>query len=131
MNELGISRESLAKILLIIDKMKEDNESTPILVEGKRDEKALQELGFEGKIIVLNSGHTLANLADRVSKNYRKIIILTDWDKKGSYLAGRLFNLLRDNDVFCDMEYRRKLGFYLGSHIFTVEELSMLSEKVI
>ncbi len=131
MNEFGISKESLAKIMLIIDEMKGDNENTPILVEGKRDKKALEELGFEGKIIVLNSGHTLASLADRISKKYRKIIILTDWDKKGSYLAGRLFNLLRDNDVICDMEYRRKLGFYLGSHISTVEELAMLSEKVI
>jgi len=131
MNNFGISEESLAKIMAIIDDMREDNESTPILVEGKRDKKALKELGFEGDIIVLNSGYTLADVADAISKKYRKIIILTDWDKKGSYLAGRIFNLLRDNDVICNLEYRRKLGFYLGPHISTVEELSMFSEKII
>ncbi len=131
MNNFGISRESLDKVYQILDEMKADNENIPILVEGKRDKKALQELGFEGDIIILNSGHTLANIADWISEKHKKIIILTDWDKKGSYLAGRLFNLLRDNDVVCNMEYRRKLGFYLGSHISTVEELSMLSEKVI
>jgi len=85
----------------------------------------------EGDIIVLNSGYTLVDVADEISKKYRKIIILTDWDKKGSYLAGRIFNLLRDNDVICNLEYRRKLGFYLGPHISTVEELSMFSEKII
>ena len=126
MNNFGISEESLAKIMAIIDDMREDNESMPILVEGKRDKKALQELGFEGDIIVLNSGYTLADVADVISKKYRKIIILTDWDKKGSYLAGRIFNLLRDNDVICNLEYRRKLGFYLGPHISTVEELASL-----
>jgi len=131
MNNFGISEESLAKIIAIIDDMREDNESMPILVEGKRDKKALQELGFEGDIIVLNSGYTLADVADAISKKYRKIIILTDWDKKGSYLAGRIFNLLRDNDVICNLEYRRKLGFYLGPHISTVEELSIFSEKII
>ncbi len=128
----GLPPESLEKIIGILDEMREDNNSVPILVEGRRDRRALVALGFKGEIIVLNSGKSLSNLADKIASSYGELIILTDWDKKGSYLAGRIFNLLRDNDVVCNLEYRRKLGFYLGSHISTVEELSFLSsEKII
>ena len=129
---LGLPDESLEKILRILDEMREDNSTVPILVEGRRDKDALVNLGFEGDIIVLNSGKSLVNLVDEIARSYKKLIILTDWDEKGSYLAGRVFNLMRDSDVLCNLDYRRKLGFYLGSHISTVEELSFLnSEKII
>jgi 5S rRNA maturation endonuclease (ribonuclease M5) len=128
----GLNEESLINIWKIIEEMRCENASIPILVEGKRDKMALRTLGFEGEIITINSGKTLTSLADNIAQSYRNVIILTDWDKKGNYLAGRIFNLLRDNDVICDLEYRRKLGFYLGPHISTVEEIASLpSEKVI
>ncbi|AGB04950.1 small primase-like protein with Toprim domain [Aciduliprofundum sp. MAR08-339] len=122
----GISQESMEKIESILEDMRVENVQTPILVEGKRDREALRTLGMEGEIITVNMGKSLSDLADFIASRHFKVIILTDWDRKGSYLAGKLFTLLRDNDVICNMEYRRKLGFYVGAHISSVEELASL-----
>ncbi len=119
----GLPQESLQKIEDLIEELKEANLSVPVLVEGKRDLAALRELGLEGEILLVNSGKNLVDLSDLIAKRYSEIIILTDWDRKGSYLAGKMFTLLRDNGVLCNMEYRRKIGFYAGSLISTVEEL--------
>ncbi len=118
-----IPEESLKRIEAILEDFREENLRAPIIVEGKRDEDALRTLGFRGEIIRINSGSSLVSFAQRISMEYKRVIILTDWDRTGSFLAGRLYELLRDNDVLCDMEFRRKLGFYAGSLISTVEEL--------
>jgi len=121
-----LSEDILEKIEALISQAKIENYNTPILVEGRKDREALRLLGFRGVILLLNKGKSLSALADSIAMKYEKIIILTDWDKKGNYLAERMKALLEDDDVECDMEFRRKLSSLLGSHITTVEELVSL-----
>ena len=118
-----LSGDILEKVEEIISEAKIMNYDTPILVEGRKDREALRLLGFKGIILLINKGKSLSNVADNIAMKYEKIIILTDWDKKGNFLAERMKVLLEDNDVECDMEIRRKLSSLLRSHITTVEEL--------
>jgi 5S rRNA maturation endonuclease (ribonuclease M5) len=59
----------------------------PILVEGKRDEEALKELGIKGSIIrVRQYRKKIFELGEELS-SYRSVIVLTDFDKEGEVLA--------------------------------------------
>jgi len=59
----------------------------PILVEGKRDEGALKELGIKGRIIrVRQYRKKVFELGEELS-SYKSVIVLTDFDKEGEHLA--------------------------------------------
>jgi 5S rRNA maturation endonuclease (ribonuclease M5) len=59
----------------------------PVLVEGKRDEEALKELGVKGRIIrVRQYRKKLFELGEELS-SYKSIIVLADFDKEGEDLA--------------------------------------------
>jgi len=118
-----LSEDALRRVEGILQEMRDENMIAPVLVEGRRDEEALRKLDFQGEIILINSGISLPDLSQRIAKRYGKVMLLTDWDRKGSYLAGKLYTLLRDLGVSVNMEYRRLLKFYTGSEISTVEEL--------
>ena len=54
----------------------------PIVVEGKRDTKALRELGIVRHVIELNDGTSVLSTVERIfqnSGNSSEFIILTDW----------------------------------------------------
>ncbi len=52
-----------------------NKESSPIIVEGKKDTSALKSIGVMGKIFELNKFQGMADFSDHVSK-FEKIIIL-------------------------------------------------------
>ena len=111
------SLEDLEKALL---ELREKNKSVPILVEGDKDIEALHKLDIKGEILSVNMGTSLTNFCDRISHEYKDIIILTDWDKKG----GRLCHTIRKNlegRVNCNAKYREL--FARNAMIRTVEGL--------
>ena len=118
------SRDIYEKFENLISYAREKNEYFPVIVEGIRDEKALKEMGFEGKIIKINVGENLVDFSDDLSKKYNRVIILLDWDRKGDYLTRKLQSFLEANGVVCDLEIRRKLKSLLGSYITSIEEFS-------
>lgn len=63
----------------------------PILIEGRKDEEALQNLGITGNFIkVSGSGLKLFEIAENAVKLSSRVIILTDFDRKGNELAKKL-----------------------------------------
>lgn len=74
------------------------NKSIPIIVEGEKDELSLRKLGFKGMILKLNVGLSVFNFCERLT-DYPVIIILTDWDRKGKELHGKLKNALEANGI--------------------------------
>ncbi len=55
-----------------------------ILVEGKRDRMALEELRFTGDVKLLNRGWPIEKVVVDLIENYsEKPIILMDWDRTG------------------------------------------------
>jgi 5S rRNA maturation endonuclease (ribonuclease M5) len=59
----------------------------PVLVEGKRDEGALKELGVEGRIIrVRQYRKKIFELGEELS-SFKSVMVLTDFDREGEDLA--------------------------------------------
>jgi 5S rRNA maturation endonuclease (ribonuclease M5) len=100
--------ERLEELDRLIEELAEAN--VPIIVEGKRDTKALRSLGIAGEIIELNQGVGIVEFCEGVARAHRSVILLTDWDAKG----GKLFKALADNlktlGVKAEGDFRRELA---------------------
>ena len=88
-----------------IEKLKETNKA--IVVEGEKDKKALENLGIK-KIITLNK-EPLFKIAENISKEHRDVIILTDLDKKGKQLYGKLNSSMQRLGLRVDNRFRNFL----------------------
>ncbi|MGC8497564.1 MAG: toprim domain-containing protein [Thermoplasmata archaeon] len=111
------------KIMKLIEELKDQNSKIPILVEGNRDIKALRNLGFTGKILKINEGLTLRDVAENIAGTYREIIIFMDWDRKGNMLEKAMLTYLQYYSVTCNIEFKRKIAYYSKRDIRCVEEL--------
>jgi 5S rRNA maturation endonuclease (ribonuclease M5) len=78
----------IEKIADMITELSDHSSSgVPILVEGKRDENALKELGVRGRIIRIRQHRKrLFELTEELSK-YKSVVILTDFDQEGEELS--------------------------------------------
>ena len=112
--------ESLNEVEKALQDLQNINMNIPIIVEGKKDKQSLQKLGMKGSIIIYNKGKTLTDFCDWVAKSYRKVIILTDWDRRGGMLCHRMMELF-DGRVDYDTSFREV--FSKHTMIKTVEGL--------
>ena len=103
----------------------------PILVEGKRDKRALKELDCTSKIIELNNGNSLLSTVESLVKLYssKSFIILTDWDRTGNILAGKLKKYGESCDLIPNMKIRNELISIGSKDITCIEELPPLIYK--
>ena len=79
------------------------NSEKIIIVEGKKDKKALISLGVKN-IITLNK--PLYKIVEETAEFNKNVIILTDFDKEGRKLYGVLKNDFQKNGVKIDREFR-------------------------
>jgi Small primase-like proteins (Toprim domain) len=96
-------------------------------VEGKHDVRSLTITGVSNLIITINIGLTLSEFCEKISRDYERVVILTDFDVKGVQLMDRLIELFRDYGVFTDT----RLWNFLKRHynIKSVEDLPWLIEN--
>lgn len=99
-----------------------------VVVEGKRDTAALRHLGFTEEILEFHSFGGITKFADSVS-NYKNLIILFDFDKKGRYLTRRVIEQL-ERRTRIDMSYKRQLIVATRGKIGTIEELIQYAHLV-
>ncbi len=97
--------ESLEMIERALMDLIERNKKIPVLVEGERDAVALKKLGLDGEIIIIQCGKRISTLCDFIAENYREIIILTDWDRKGWQLYRKIERNLKGR-TRCIHDYR-------------------------
>ena len=100
-----------------------------VLVEGKKDTRALSSLGFVGKTIEYCNNNTMSKI-ERKTKSYNKLIILFDYDAEGRRLASKIL-LTLDRTSIIELKYRRNLSFASNGGIKRIEELSKLFPYVI
>jgi 5S rRNA maturation endonuclease (ribonuclease M5) len=94
----------------------------PVIVEGRKDKNVLLKLGFK-KIITLNK----KGLYESVSHlEEERVVILTDFDKKGEQLAKKLELFLRKNDSVARKNLRK---LFLKNQIHTIEGLKKIIER--
>jgi 5S rRNA maturation endonuclease (ribonuclease M5) len=95
MNEIDELSEWISKII--------DSEKL-VIVEGKQDKEALKKLGITN-VLQLNK-RPLYKIVEDVVKKGEEVIILTDLDKKGKQLYGKLYHDLQRFGVKIDNRFR-------------------------
>jgi len=113
-------KKSLEDLEKALDELREENKSIPIIVEGEKDIDALRKLDINGTIITVNKGISLTDFCDKLASDFKEIIILTDWDRRGGYLCHTIRRNL-EGRVNCNINYRRI--FAKNSMIRTIEGL--------
>ncbi len=97
---------------------------TVILVEGVRDRRSLRALHVPGPIHLLHRGQRISDVAEGLSRDVRRVIVLTDWDTEGGHFARRLRDFLAPAPVALDLEFRRELARVLRGEVSHVEGLA-------
>lgn len=88
-----------------ISKLKDSDKL--IIVEGKRDRAALEELGIKNVIILKNAIYK--DIENVVNNDNKEIIILTDLDKMGKKLYAKLKRGLTERGITVDNYFREFL----------------------
>ncbi|MBI3962425.1 MAG: hypothetical protein HY335_06720 [Deinococcus sp.] len=96
------------------------NRHVPVLVEGKRDAKALRALGLTGTLVEIHHGQPIIEFTRQISRRYSAVILLTDWDQRGEQLFERLRQYLT-----CDIDesFRQRLKALAPQSLYQVEDL--------
>lgn len=99
-------------------------EGVPILVEGKKDEEALEKLGIEGNFIkVSGTSLKLFEIAELAANSSSKVIVLTDFDKKGNELAKRLSKDIQSLGSHPNLQIRNSIMGMTRRYIKDIESL--------
>jgi 5S rRNA maturation endonuclease (ribonuclease M5) len=116
-----IQKTRIDQVKFALRKLKDLNQQgVPVIVEGIRDERALNSLGITSHILKLRG-----RLPDFVGSIHSDTaVILTDCDRRGNILAGRLAALLKNEGIQPNLEIRAMLRAYAGMRF--VEELPSL-----
>ena len=83
------------------------NSNTLVIVEGRKDKSALEKLGISN-VIQLNK-KPLFQIVEEVSNSNKECIILTDLDKKGKEIYGKLNSNLQKHGVKVNNKFREFL----------------------
>ena len=106
--------------LRMFEKLKAKLAGMIILVEGKRDVKALKQAGIEGNEIIAINSRKMESIAVRLSG--KRVAILTDYDRTGEAKAKEAYEELLSHDALPNLECRRTLRSVLG--LYRIEEIN-------
>lgn len=107
----------------MLSELEDLSQSTPIIVEGKKDVEALKRLGITKNVHHLNRGESVFNFCEDLSRRTRSLIILTDWDRKGGMLARMLKEACRANELEANLEIRAKLVILSKKEVKDIESM--------
>jgi len=85
--------ERLEALEALVERLLDASMAKLIIVEGKKDSRALASLGVAQNVVELNVGLSILSFCEKTALKHREVIVLTDWDRKG----GRLFRQLADS----------------------------------
>ncbi len=114
--------------------------SCPVLIEGKKDVKALRKLGFTGVIEQLNRGWDRSRLVAYLFEKYGcnnpndggpAIILLMDWDRTGGRIQNDMSMRLRAMDVSLDEATRIELVRAMKPEGKTVESMAPFARELL
>jgi len=108
---------------LYLNKLKKSNKI--IIVEGKKDKEALEKLGI--KNIIELSKKPLFQVIEDIADNGKECVILTDLDKKGKELYGKINSGLQKFGVKIDNSFRAFL--YKNTQLRQIEGITTYMKK--
>ena len=116
-----ITEQEITELKEFVLQLNNNTTNIPVIVEGKRDSKALRSLGYSGQLLEFHRFGGMTKFVDFVSK-YKRIIILFDNDKKGNQLTRKSIEMLQRRTKV-DLYYKRKLRKITKSKIMFIEQL--------
>jgi 5S rRNA maturation endonuclease (ribonuclease M5) len=99
------------------------SEGAAVLVEGKRDARALVGLGYSGPLYTLAILASSTAARERLRGEVREMIILTDLDEEGRRLASRCVKYLAQEGVKPSLAQRKRLSEASRGIFLQVENL--------
>jgi 5S rRNA maturation endonuclease (ribonuclease M5) len=97
-----------------------------VLVEGQRDERALEKLGYKGRLV------TAASFARKGGAAFgacRKVVVLTDLDREGSVLASKYVKRLQHDGFRASLRERLRLKVAARGVFLHVENLRRFAHE--
>lgn len=119
---MQVSYDEVTEIRNLIQQLNADKKSI-VIVEGKKDSKALRKLGYLGKVLVFHHFNGLTQFTDYVA-NYESLVLLLDGDRKGRYLTARIAEKL-ERRTSLNFSYKKKLISISKGKIRFIEQLSL------
>ncbi|MCW3995758.1 MAG: toprim domain-containing protein [Candidatus Bathyarchaeota archaeon] len=130
-------KERLEKIQKLIIKLSDASaKGNPIVVEGKKDEEALRELGINGTIITIKTGGKsfFEATAELEALGASEVILFLDFDRRGKEATKRLQQDLERLKIKVDVKFWRELHGLVGREVDSIESLptyiSTVQQKV-
>lgn len=117
-------RERFEELESILDEI--DAFDGCVIVEGKKDIRALRALGLDLDILCVQRDGGPLRTAEILSERRADAMILTDWDDKGNILADELEHHLSHSCIRYDAETRKRLRDICIKDIKDVESLDSL-----
>jgi 5S rRNA maturation endonuclease (ribonuclease M5) len=122
------NQDTLQELMLFTKRLNDEcKNGALVVVEGRRDAKALESIGFKGDLFLLCHNESLVKLSTKAEK-YKKIILLLDLDKKGRALTKRAAMILQEKSRKIDLFFRRELAKASKGKIKHIEELSRFGD---
>lgn len=107
------------KLYKFIERLRDFSKENLIVVEGKKDKKILEELGIKNI-------YTIREILNKESFNgFKKVLILTDNDKKGRKLYKNLKYIFESDGIIVNEKFR--IQFY---KIFKINKVEYLNKKI-
>jgi 5S rRNA maturation endonuclease (ribonuclease M5) len=110
---------------IIAELIEEASKGKPFIVEGKKDLQALQQLGIEGKVVMVKTGGKsfLESVEDIEKLGVTEVILLLDFDRRGKEGTKRLKKDLERLKIKVNSNFWRRLLGLLGSDVQCMESL--------
>ncbi|MBU1159313.1 MAG: toprim domain-containing protein [Candidatus Thermoplasmatota archaeon] len=124
------AQERLEKILELASELEHESATKPIIVEGLKDVEALKKMGVRNNVTSLSKGLSIIRFCEDVSRQFRSVVVLTDWDRKGGKLARMLKDAFETNGVKVDLDLRAKLVILSKKEIKDIEGLPAFVERL-
>ncbi len=119
------------KLQKLIDRISyESQKGVVIIVEGNRDRDALRKMNITGRILCLQSSRKNAVAFVEGLDGVEDVIVLTDFDREGVFLAKRLARLLNAQSIRSDLILWRDLRRLARSDIRSIEELPKYYQRL-
>lgn len=112
------------KIQQLLEKLVADSaKGCLIVVEGRKDVQALQQLGVKGKIITAKTSRkSFLDITAEIEKQpCPQLILLLDFDRRGKELTKRLTQHLETVRIKTNTNYWKELQAFVGHDVKDIE----------
>jgi 5S rRNA maturation endonuclease (ribonuclease M5) len=119
-------KEKVEKIeQILVQLLEKSMEGTPIIVEGKKDAQALQELGVKGQILTLKTGGKsfLETTVEIENLSSNEIILFLDFDRRGKKGTKHLQESLERGKILVNLKFWYGIRAIAGREIQCIEGL--------